>query len=70
MKKDTVVDAHPYRLKCSKCKSIRMIVYEGTGIIPEVRYPDGSGEKEERYYPLEIRCGKCGLIVRQEGGAI
>jgi phage FluMu protein Com len=59
----------PVPLKCPKCESIKMIVFEGEGIIPAVVYPDGSGTKEERFYPLEIRCGKCGKVVRQGGGA-
>lgn len=59
-----------FRLRCPFCKSLRMKVYEGKNILKEVRYEDGSGTNEQIDYPLEIRCGRCGNIVRQEGGPV
>ena len=58
-----------HRLSCPSCGSMKMIIFEGVRIIEERRYPDGSGTDEQREYPLEIVCGNCGYIVRQEGGA-
>ena len=59
-----------YRLKCQHCGSIRMVVYEGKNVYESKIYSDGSMEEGGIEYPLEIRCGKCGSIVRQEGGSI